>query len=157
MRLAFPLSSLLAMTLLGGCDSVPSPDGSRASVFSLKSGDCLNDAGSESTFADDAAEVGDMRRLDCAQPHLYEVYEVYRMDEAQRPDDGAVELLAETVCESRFQSFVGLAYEDSEFGYFTLWPSESSWRLHKDRDIVCMLGSVDGKTPLVGSMRDARR
>jgi len=56
---------LLFLALLTGCESEPGPEGRRASVFSLKLGECLNDLDGEASFSDQADEVGDMRRLDC--------------------------------------------------------------------------------------------
>lgn len=155
-RLMICGAGLLALGL-AACSDDGDADGRLASVFTLALGDCLNDGHRiEAEDPDAASEVQSMRKLDCAQPHQYEVYHVHRMDEVRRPDEAAMDLLAGTVCKSKFNSFVGRAYDDSVLDYYTLWPTAVGWEDENDREIVCMIAHADGEM-LVGSRRGSGR
>ena len=145
-----------ALVLLSACSSESPADGRLASVFSLREGDCLNDASDSTADSDDNEEVESVRKIDCAQPHRYETYHIHRMTEDKRPAEAAIELLADVVCENKFYAFVGRDYDDSELAFNVFWPSKRSWASQQDRDIVCMVQSMDGSL-LVGSMRDSKR
>ena len=147
---------IAALVLLSACSSELPADGRLASVFSVREGDCLNDASDSASDSDENDEIDSVRKIDCAQPHRYEIYHIHRMTEDKRPAEAAIELLADVVCENKFHAFVGRDYDDSELGFNVLWPSKRSWASQQDRDIVCMVQSMDDSL-LVGSMRDSRR
>lgn len=145
-----------AVVLLSACSPEPPADGRLASVFSVREGDCLNDASDSTSDSDENEEVESVRKIDCAEAHRYEVYHIHRMTEDKRPAEAAIELLSDVVCENKFYAFVGRDYDDSELAYNVFWPSKRSWVNQQDRDIVCMVQSMDGSL-LVGSMRGSKR
>ena len=147
---------IAALVLLSACSSEPPADGRLASVFSVREGDCLNDASDSTADSGENEVVESVRKIDCAQPHRYETYHIHRMTEDKRPAESSIELLADVVCENKFYAFVGRDYDDSELAFNVLWPSKRSWASQQDRDIVCMVQSMDGSL-LVGSMRDSKR
>lgn len=151
---------VFSVAVLSACGlTEPDPEGRLRSVMSIAEGDCLNDASSEDAIAsseDGEGSVFDVRQLDCSRPHAYEVYRIHRASEGRYPGREALEALADKVCESGFQSFVGRAYEDSDLDFHVLWPSEDGWNDERDREIVCLLASMDD-TLLTGSMRGSKR
>lgn len=125
--------------------------------MSIAMGDCLNDASAEDALgASEDTQVFDMRQLDCARPHQYEVYLLHQVTNGVYPGAEVLQGMADKICQTSFQSFVGRAYEHSELDFSVLWPSEDGWRDEKDREIVCLLSSMD-ESPLVGSMRGSKR
>ncbi len=154
------LTPLLGVFVLAACSpGEPAIDGRLASVMALAKGDCLNDASADDSI--DAIEdyddgVYQVRKLDCAQPHKYEVYHLHRASEGAYPGAEAMSTLASKICEAKFQGFVGRAYQDSELDFEVLWPSEDGWNTESDREIVCLLTRVDD-SPMLGSMRGSKR
>lgn len=143
--------------MLGGCDAFESDaEGRLRSVMSIALGDCLNDASADAQGADENALVFNMRQLDCADPHQYEVYHLHQATNGVYPGAAALEALADKVCEASFQRFVGRAYDDSALDFSALWPSEDGWRDERDREIVCLLSAMD-ESLLAGSMRGSKR
>lgn len=156
-RLLLALTASISLAACGPAE--PDVEGRLASVMSLAQGDCLNDASAEDSIdaiEDDDDGVFQVRKLDCAQPHKYEVYHLHRASEGRYPGTDALSALSSKVCEAKFQSFVGRVYEDSDLDYEVLWPSEDGWNTENDREIVCLLSSMDGSL-LTGSMRGSKR
>jgi hypothetical protein len=153
-------TALVGMLFLAACSpGEPAIDGRLASVMALAQGDCLNDASADDSI--DAIEdyddgVYQVRKLDCAQPHKYEVYHLHRASEGDYPGAEAMAALASKVCEAKFQGFVGRAYDDSELDFEVLWPSEDGWNTESDREVVCLLTRMDD-SPMLGSMRGSKR
>lgn len=107
--------------------------------------------------------VGDVDVYDCAEPHLYEVFAVFDLDnplDTPYPGDEEVYALADEACETYFEPYVGIEYDLSVLYYFPFYPDESSWATG-DREIACVLyqpddtGSEDLR--LIGSMEGAER
>jgi hypothetical protein len=145
---------LLLAVVLGSlaCSRPAPPAGELVSAFALRLGDCLNDAVAD----DDSDSVANLRRLPCEQPHAYEVYLVHALSNASFPGSEAVSELADELCHEAFAGYVGIDYDDSEFDYSMMWPSAGSWRHQRDRDIVCLITSLD-EQPLLGSARGVAR
>lgn len=147
----------LVLMLVACGPSEPDAEGRLRSVMSITLGDCLNDASANDALgSDETSQIFNMRQLDCALPHQYEVYHLHQATEGNYPGADVLEALADKVCETRFQTFVGRAYEDSELDFSVLWPSEDGWTDERDREIVCLLSSMD-ESLLVGSMRGSKR
>ncbi|GGC03248.1 septum formation family protein [Cellulomonas carbonis] len=157
-------STLVLMTsgcavadLLGGADE-PVRDASGeiveaadADAFSIRVGDCLE---TTEAFAE-ATEVESVPTVPCGDPHDAEVYATTLLDDGDFPGDEAVAKKADELCYGEFEAFVGLPYEDSALDFTMLYPSEQSWDLMDDREVVCILVDLDGG--VTGSMAAAGR
>lgn len=117
-------------------------------AFVIESGDCLN--------IPDGDLVQSVEGLPCSQAHDTEVYGIFDMVQNIWPGASVIENAAFDGCLTRFHPFVGLAYEYSELEMFWLEPTEESWNEIDDREITCMVVSLDG-TKLTGSMRGSGR
>lgn len=94
--------------------------------------------------------------VSCDAPHDYEIVGLlaYAATDAF-PGADALTQRKNADCPAAFESYVGIAYDDSVF-YITAWqPSEETWAAG-DRLIVCALNDADGD-PLTGSMKGAAR
>lgn len=99
--------------------------------------------------------------LDCATPHIYEVYDVvtYEGEGAgggtPYPGVATVQDWAEQACFDRFEAFVGVRWTLSELDIEVWWPSEESWG-RGDRKVICTVLSDSGD-PLTGTQRGIAR
>lgn len=157
--------ALLAVALVGvsGCgilDQAAEPavrdetsgeitESSEADVFSLKVGDCLNEAGSE-----DAEEVSSVPTVPCAEPHDSEAYAATDMPDGEYPGDQAVMDASDTYCYDQFATFVGLSYDESELDLASFFPTPESWA-EGDREIMCFVSSPEGQ--VTGTLAAAAR
>ncbi|MEZ5175407.1 MAG: septum formation family protein [Acidimicrobiia bacterium] len=121
-------------------------------VFSLAVGDCFDDW--EGALSDATSEVTDVDRVDCDDPHDNEVYAVVAMDDGSFPGDAAVQSEVIEVCSVRFDTFVGIPYEDSRLDFGALFPLAESWSAG-DRDITCFVYDIEF-LKLTGTMRNAQ-
>lgn len=119
-------------------------DGGELGAFRIQTGDCLGEVGD--------GEVESVEGIPCDQPHQFEVYFAFNLDDGDFPGDASVAEQGEQRCYSVFASFVGLSYEESVYGFTTLLPTEASWDELDDREVLCLLGNYDG-TPKTGSAR----
>ncbi len=121
-------------------------------VTELEVGDCFDlPAGSENDV-----EVLEVEAIPCSEAHDNEVYVVTNYVAGEDyPGELAIWDFADDFCLTAFDTFVGLAYEDSllDFGYF--YPSPEGWS-EGDQEIACVLYDING-APLTGSMRGAAR
>ncbi len=137
--------------------------GGTTDVFTLRAGDCLDDAASAAVIEQDAAdahpasdddsahshEVGDVSTVPCSEPHDFEVYAVPTLTSDDYPGDDAVDAQADDPCGSAFGPFVGFDYQDSIYDYLGYKPTSESWSTG-DRVVDCVIGYPAGKT--VGSL-----
>lgn len=159
-------SALCTVLLLAGCSGEGSARGSgtaaptgattsspaattapttRADVFSLSVGDCLNDTSE--------TRVSDVPTVDCTTPHDLEVFYDFALADADAyPGAGPIQDAAETGCTSQFASYVGLEYDKSILAFTEYVPTESSWE-EGDRTVTCVLGDPNGTS--TGSLRGA--
>ncbi|MDT9594112.1 septum formation family protein [Nocardioides zeae] len=150
--------ALLAATTLAGCgsdeeatrdaDTNEVTEAGEADVFSLALGDCIDDDGLGN-------EVSDVAAVPCAEPHDNEVFHVVEMEGDDWPGDEAVEAAVEEGCVGEFETFVGVAYMDSELDIFPLTPTQGSWEQGDDREILCLI--YDPAGPVEGSLEGAAR
>jgi hypothetical protein len=110
-----------------------------------------------------AEYVGDVDVYDCAEPHLYEIFAVFDLEDpldAPYPGDEEVYTLADEACATYFEPYVGIDYDLSLLYYFPFYPDESSWATG-DREIACVLYQPDDSgnedLRLLGSMQGAER
>ncbi|MCS5736006.1 DUF4190 domain-containing protein [Herbiconiux daphne] len=131
----------------GGTGSDGSQDGGSASVFDLTVGDCLNDWNDGTVY--------DVPLVDCASPHDWEVYDDFTVpdtSDGSYPGDDKVDVAADNGCYDAYEEFVGIPYDDSQYVYSYVMPTEESW-LDGDRLITCVIGHPDG--PNTGTLRGA--
>ena len=117
-----------------------------ADVFTIKVGDCLNDA----TVQDE--EVDHLPLVPCDQPHDTEVVASVLLDDGDFPGDDAVTAAAEDKCLAAFEQYVGISYDDSALEYSYYSPTEGSWT-SGDREILCTVYDPNGK--ITGSLKGA--
>lgn len=152
LRIGSRVAAAVAIGLaLVACQQAPGgegSDGETVSVFDLEVGDCWTGA------TDDVLEV---EVMPCDQPHVFEVYTLvdYTDGGDEYPGETAIQGFSESVCLDAFSAYVGTDYETSEFFYFPLVPSESTWAAG-DREVVCNL-TVEDRSEWTGSGRDSGR
>lgn len=100
----------------------------------------------------DVDSIGWVLVVDCRAPHTYEVFHVVDLpsSDGEYPGDSAVGLLSLAICGgSRFEEYVGSAYEDSKYYITSIDPSAENWA-QGDREVVCML-NLEDLGPVSGS------
>lgn len=122
-------------------------DAGQADVFSIKVGDCLNEADGETVSA--------VPVVPCGEPHDEEAYFEYTFSGDVFPGADAVSEQADEACYGAFAGFVGLAYEESALDYFPYIPTEESWNGLNDRVVTCMV--YDPAAQSTGTLSGAAR
>lgn len=109
-----------------GEESSAQPD----ETFALPVGSCLDDVASGFITGDNV--------LDCAEPHTYEVFSSFLLDDGAFPGDDALQTQALDRCGAVFGDFVGIPYADSALDYSYVSPTEDTWA-QGDREILCLI------------------
>lgn len=136
----------LSVAMLSACTRAGEAPGSETvDVFTIKLGDCLSSGM-------DAQSVAEMDKIDCAKPHVYEVYHAFDIDRGAFPGDDVVDKLAEEGCTKAFAGFVGKSYDDSELHLQTLTPQADGWKEKNDREVLCLIVTED-ESPRTGSAK----
>lgn len=132
-----------ALALLSACGGT--------SVLSLEVGQCISDQTPE------GEQVSTVPIVDCAEPHVGEIYALPRLPDGGFPGAESVSASAQTLCAGpEFQTFVGVPIDQTTLDVNFLLPSAETWNDKDDREIVCIV--VDGdRTPTTGSLRGANR
>lgn len=129
-------------------EEVATTDAESANVFELNVGDCLNAVSGE--------QVKDVPVVPCEQPHDEEVYFEFDIDDAEEyPGQDVVIEAARTGCLEEFESFVGMAYEESVIDYYPLYPVAEGWENIGDRTVQCIAFDTTGQ--VTGSLENASR
>lgn len=108
-------------------------------VFAIKVGDCFDEV-------DYDAQVDEVSGQACNEAHIYEVYHSFDITADAFPGDASVIDSAQTGCLAAFEGFVGIAYDASALDISYLYPTEDSWNLGDDREVLCMVYNLDGTT-----------
>jgi len=109
-------------------------------AFRMRLGDCILSIPPNGAF-------DSVHAVPCTQSHAAEVYAAFNLlgdDDAAWPGATSVNGDADDGCYSRFTPFVGLAYEQSTYGFFSITPTQESWEQLDDREILCMIAPMDG-------------
>ncbi|MBN9211562.1 MAG: hypothetical protein BGO45_07185 [Microbacterium sp. 71-36] len=114
--------------------------------FALPVGSCLDDVASGFITSDNV--------LDCAQPHTYEVFQSFLLDDGVFPGDAVLQTEALDRCGAQFDAFVGIAYADSTLDYSYVSPTEQTWA-QGDRELLCLIFDPAGET--TGSLAASQR
>lgn len=126
-----------------GEESSAQPD----ETFALPVGSCLDDVAGGFITGDNV--------LDCAEPHTYEVFSSFLLDDGVFPGDEALQTEALDRCGAVFGDFVGIPYADSALDYSYVSPTEDTWA-QGDREILCLIfDPVAGQT--TGSLAASQR
>ncbi len=123
--------------------------GCSGNVFSLEVGDCFNIPGGPNS------EMDNVDRVSCRDLHEFEVYGTFDLTGSSWPGQSTVSRRADEGCVSRFASFVGIGYDDSEWYLWHMTPTQDSWDRGDDREVICSVTPEYGKT--TGSARGTRR
>lgn len=149
------VAGLVASFVVVGCADPSRQDGTIRSgsgqiveegnlgAFRIQTGDCLYEVPRAPTVIGGMSEITDATAVPCTQLHMYEAYATFDLSGTDYPGASAVGLQARAGCLPRFESFVGLDYESSKYGYFSLFPTAESWRLLNDREVVCLISNYD--------------
>ncbi|MCC6225471.1 MAG: septum formation family protein [Microthrixaceae bacterium] len=102
--------------------------------------------------------------IPCEEPHRNEIFDriSYRAEDGKPaprgalfPGEAVVRTMAEQACYSRFQTWMGIAWTESDFDIETWFPSAASWA-GGDRTITCTAMEFRGR-PTEGSVRGTGR
>lgn len=152
--------ALVAALALTGCSAADAlsrveqvkQDAGKAMLPAIMIGECSN---LDVPDSEEATEVVDIPKLDCAQPHGWETYaeKQYALEDAY-PGQNSIETDAGEFCHEEFEGFIGTPYDDSELDLQYLFPSEGTWTSLNDRTVTCLVGSPDND--IVGSLKGSR-
>ena len=106
-------------------------------AFEIQVGDCYND---RTTLSDDVSEVPG---VPCGEAHDNEVFATFDVASSEWPGEDRINELADEGCMERFEGYVGATYEESVLYITTLMPSEDSWSMIGDREVVCVAYHMD--------------
>lgn len=142
------LAAAVTGILIVGCsdastadESIRTDDGEivesgEVGAFRLQVGDCVNGAMS--------GEVSSVDGVPCDEEHQFEVYYAFDILGSDFPGAEAVQEEAQTTCLEQFEPFVGATYAESIYDITALWPTEESWDMVGDREVLCMILNYDG-------------
>lgn len=117
-------------------------------IFDIRVGDCLTqEVGSGTTSS---TEV-----IPCSESHSGEIYASFNSAAATFPGSDGINTEAEDGCVLRFTDFVGVPWEESTLAISYFVPTQDSWDLANDREILCILEDPAG--PVSGSLRGSNR
>jgi hypothetical protein len=124
---------------LAGCSILTGVPEGEQDVFSLKVGDCINTTGT-------GDEISSIPVVPCDEPHDQEIFDRFDISGDTFPGDTAVEEERVAYCNGdAFETFVGLAYDDSKYATSGLTPTQSSWD-NGDREVLCTIDDPAGQT-----------
>ncbi len=128
------------------------PTSSYVDVNAHKVGECFNDQD----------QAGLAPPVPCTEPHLYEAFYSYNLEDGPFPGDDAFSELVDAKCGLEFIEFAGISYQDSaSLDYQYIVPTSSTWA-QGDREVLCAAIERDdteaGNPILVtGSLKGAKR
>ncbi len=125
-------------------------------VFSVKQGDCLDDATLQAIGTDVSSEVEEVHAIPCADAHTLEAYHVFDLEGDEFPGLTQVQELSEKGCVEAFTPFIGVPFAKSQLDFFYLYPQMLTWDELDDRSVVCLVGEPGGKST-TGSLKGVKR
>ena len=81
--------------------------------------------------------------MPCTEAHDNEVFATFDVASSEWPGEDRITDLADEGCLERFEGYVGATYEESVLMITTLMPSEDSWSMIEDREVVCVAYHMD--------------
>jgi hypothetical protein len=126
----------------------PTPFVEYQAAEDLKVGDCydpINDHEDETLLAAAIRE--------CDEPHLHEVFGLVLLSDplgSPYPADRDIEDASLELCDAAFERYVGIALDDSDYGYLYYTPTDITWA-NGDRLVMCVVD--DNDRPITGSLK----
>ncbi|WP_157083929.1 septum formation family protein [Millisia brevis] len=122
--------------------------GQDTDIFAIRVGDCLTqEVGSGTTSS---TEI-----IPCSEPHSGEIYASFNSSAATFPGTDAMNSEAEDGCVVRFTDFVGIPWQQSTLAISYFVPTNDSWDLANDREILCIIEDPAG--PTSGTLQGSNR
>ena len=113
-------------------------------------GECAN----VESVEDDEGEYFDPHKVDCEEPHQYEIFAVLEPSTSEGAyDEDLFDEEAESFCREEFEPYVGISYEDSKFVFGHVLPTETEWSWGL-QEVTCFI-LVDEDGEATGSVKDA--
>lgn len=122
-------------------------EGTDTDVFTIKVGDCLNDASA-------GDEVSSVPTVPCSEPHDSEAYHAFNLPDGEYPGDANIQTAAGEGCVPAFDTYVGIAYQESKLDFAYYFPTTASWA-DGDREILCIVYDPNGQ--VTGSLKGEAR
>jgi hypothetical protein len=96
----------------------------------------------------------EFEQVQCDLPHDGQVYALFNAGAVSDgfPGTEALTTTAQDGCRDRFEGFVGVAYETSNYFINTINPSEKGWA-DDDRAVICLVVPEDGSARLTQDLR----
>lgn len=154
------IAAVAVVVMLSGCSTISGWFGHKGgektqstSVFDLKVGDCFV---APTTVQ---AQLSDLSKVRCTQPHEEELYAVVKYPDAGAqaayPGESTLDTFAQGQCAAQFTSYVGIAYPDSSLWMTYLLPSARSWQQGDDRSVLCFVTTTGQK--LTASVKGSKQ
>lgn len=122
--------------------------GEDTDIFAIRVGDCLTqEVGSGTTSS---TEI-----IPCSEPHSGEIYAGFDSSAPAFPGTDAMNTEAEDGCVARFTDFVGVPWQQSTLAISYFVPTNDSWDLANDREILCIIEDPTG--PVSGTLQGSNR
>ena len=144
-----PLAAALTL-LLAGCAGGGAPEGvgrvtaaATTDTYSIRVGNCTGKLDTETTDK--------LALVPCTDKHHWEAFAVSNLPGDDFPGNAEVRDQATKACTPAFESFIGIASEDSRYELTLLTPTKETWTQAGDREVVCLVGSSSGG--LTGSLK----
>jgi hypothetical protein len=115
-------------------------------VDMLRAGDCMADIPDEDT-------IGEIRIVQCERPHEGEVFAVFSIDAGTDPTQDHIDDLADEGCDSRFEEFVGVSFDETKLDGDLIRPTPDD--IDENTDVICYISDPAG--PTTGSLAGAKR
>ena len=132
-------------------DSGDIVEGGDVGVFVVQEGDCIS-------WPTNGDPISSFDGSSCDDPHDGEIYSLF--DVTGFDDFPGGEIIAEQAnqgCLAAFEPYVGIAYQQSEFFFTFLGPSEETWDLVDDREVICIATPAEGEPQLTMSLEGIAR
>ena len=112
-------------------------------AFAIEVGDCLNLPSEDFGIGE---EVESVEGMPCSQAHSAQAYALFDLTGFSDafPGSAAFEEQSSAGCLDKFESFVGIPYEQSELYFMWLTPTGEGWVQMDDREITCLLVPESG-------------
>ena len=160
----------ILIALFAACGSVDDADQAESGdivsaedldAFPMREGDCFDDSldmsKAQSVGAGEGVMAEEIAAIPCSEPHDNELFAVFDLSDRlpylaleRFPGEEGIESFSGDGCFERFESFIGISYEESTLLVRMLYPTAESWA-QGDREVSCMLYHSEEK--LAGSMR----
>ena len=99
-------------------------------------------------------EVEQVPVVPCSEPHASELFHSYQIPATTLPTAAEMEAIVGEQCVGNFETFVGLAYEQSTLDVTWMEPKSGSWD-DGDRELLCLV--YDPAGDVTGSLAGVAR